>query len=260
MQALKAQKKDDEAADHGTASDRKAVNDAIAYIRSLAELRGRNVEWAEDAVRSAASLSAGEALERGVIDLMADNLADLLEKLDGRELMAGGVKRTLSKSAYIHDITDIKAQYILLRNFWQAVKQVFPEEWANPKEYLILRNLGVVSLSTLAGTVIDRCLARQRIAQAYGELNRQYRAQQAAGRQRAEGLAHEANRLAGEANAAARSLRDRRDEYRSCEDRLVRAGARREELFGSWPNGRSDRDTYVQQNVPPVDRVAARGW
>ena len=77
--------------------------------------------------------------------------------------LEGGVKRTLSKSAYIHDITDIKAQYILLRNFWQAVKQVFPEEWANPKEYLILRNLGVVSLSTLAGTVIDRCLARQRI-------------------------------------------------------------------------------------------------
>jgi len=102
--------------------------------------------------------------------------------------------------------------------------------------------------------------ARQRIVQNLVELSRQHRAQQAAGRQRAEGLAHEANRLAGEANAAARSLRDRRDEYRSCEDRLVRAGARREELFGSWPNGRSDRDTYVQQNVPPVDRVAARGW
>ena len=77
--------------------------------------------------------------------------------------LEGGVKRTLSKSAYVHDITDIKAQYILLRSFWQAVKQVFPEEWAKPKEYLILRNLGVVSLSTLAGTVIDRCLARQRI-------------------------------------------------------------------------------------------------
>jgi len=102
--------------------------------------------------------------------------------------------------------------------------------------------------------------ARQRIAQAYGELNRQYRAQQAAGRQRAEDLAREINRLGDEANAAARALRDRRDEYRACEDRLVRAGVRREELFGSWPNGRSDHDTYVQQNVPPVDRVATRGW
>gem|GEM_PF-750596 len=77
--------------------------------------------------------------------------------------LEGGVKRTLSKSAYIHDITDIKAQYILIRKFWQAVKQVFAEEWAKPKEYLILRNLGVVSLSTLAGTIIDRCLARQKI-------------------------------------------------------------------------------------------------
>jgi len=94
-------KEEDETADHGTASDRKAVNDAIAYIRSLAELRGRNVEWAEDAVRSAASLSAGEALERGVVDLMADNLADLLEKLDGRELVAGGVKRTLNTAAIV---------------------------------------------------------------------------------------------------------------------------------------------------------------
>lgn len=77
--------------------------------------------------------------------------------------LEGGVKRTLSKSAYIHDITDMKAQYILIRNFWQAVKQVFAEEWAKPKEYLILRNLGVVSLSTLAGTITDRCLARQRV-------------------------------------------------------------------------------------------------
>ena len=77
--------------------------------------------------------------------------------------LEGGVKRTLSKSAYIHDITDIKAQYVLIRKFWQAVKQIFAEEWAKPKEYLILRNLGVVSLSTLAGTILDRCLARQRI-------------------------------------------------------------------------------------------------
>jgi membrane-bound serine protease (ClpP class) len=66
-----------------TAMERKAVNDAVAYIRSLAELRDRNADWAEEAVRSAASLSANEALERNVIDIVASDVADLLGQLDG---------------------------------------------------------------------------------------------------------------------------------------------------------------------------------
>jgi len=74
----------------------KVLNDSIAYIRSLAQLRGRNVEWAEKAVREAASLSAGEALEQDVIDLIAVDLADLLAKLDGREVEIGGAMRTLA--------------------------------------------------------------------------------------------------------------------------------------------------------------------
>ena len=94
-------KEQDKAEPTGSASDRKAVNDAVAYIRSLAELRGRNIDWAESAVRGAASLPAGEALELGVIDLMAENLADLLDKLDGRTLTAGGVERTLSTEAIV---------------------------------------------------------------------------------------------------------------------------------------------------------------
>ncbi|MGQ0834001.1 MAG: NfeD family protein [Gammaproteobacteria bacterium] len=69
-----------------TAMERKTVNDAVAYLRGLAELRGRNVEWAEKAVRGAASLSAGQALEMKVIDVVARDLPDLLAQIDGREI------------------------------------------------------------------------------------------------------------------------------------------------------------------------------
>jgi membrane-bound serine protease (ClpP class) len=68
----------------GDAMERKAVNDAVAYLRSLAELRGRNADWAETAVREGASLSASEALKQGVIELMADDLPGLMTALDGR--------------------------------------------------------------------------------------------------------------------------------------------------------------------------------
>ena len=73
----------------------KIVNDAVAYIRSLAQLRGRNVEWAERAVREAASLSAAEALEKNVIDLVAVDLDELLAKLDGRTVGLNGGELTL---------------------------------------------------------------------------------------------------------------------------------------------------------------------
>lgn len=61
----------------------KAVNDAVAWIRSLAEKRGRNADWAELAVREADSISSEEALELGVIDLIAHNVGDLLEQVNG---------------------------------------------------------------------------------------------------------------------------------------------------------------------------------
>jgi len=75
---------------------RKATNDAIAYIRSLAELRGRDVDFAEAAVREAASLSAKAALERGVIEIIATDLPDLLRQLDGREVRLHDGVRTLN--------------------------------------------------------------------------------------------------------------------------------------------------------------------
>jgi membrane-bound serine protease (ClpP class) len=69
-----------------SAMERKVVNDAVAYIRGLAELRGRNAGWAEQAVRGAASLSANAALEQKVIDLIARDVPDLLARIDGREV------------------------------------------------------------------------------------------------------------------------------------------------------------------------------
>ena len=70
----------------GSAMERKVVNDAVAYIRGLAELRGRNADWAEQAVRGAASLTASAALEQKVIDLIARDLPELLARADGREV------------------------------------------------------------------------------------------------------------------------------------------------------------------------------
>jgi membrane-bound serine protease (ClpP class) len=69
---------------------RKVVNDADAYIRSLAALNGRNADWATQAVRSASSLPAAEALSLHVIDVIADDIPDLLRKIDGRTVTVAG--------------------------------------------------------------------------------------------------------------------------------------------------------------------------
>ncbi|NBA98261.1 nodulation protein NfeD [Pseudomonas sp. R5(2019)] len=74
---------------------RKQINDATAYIRSLAHLRGRNADWAEKAVRESVSLPADEALKLKVIDYLASDLPALLKQLDGKTLQAGGQAVTL---------------------------------------------------------------------------------------------------------------------------------------------------------------------
>jgi membrane-bound serine protease (ClpP class) len=109
------------------AMSRKQVQDASAYIRSLAQLRGRNAEWAEQAVREAVSLSADEALKIKVIDLVAGDVAELLKKLDGRKLNVAGQDRVLElqgaaivevepdwKSKFLAVITEPSIAYILL--------------------------------------------------------------------------------------------------------------------------------------------------
>jgi len=69
-----------------TAEERKVLNDALAYITALAHSRGRNVDWAQQAVRDAASLPAEQALKLGVIDIIARDVPDLLKQMDGRKV------------------------------------------------------------------------------------------------------------------------------------------------------------------------------
>lgn len=106
----------------------KATNDAVALIRSLAELRRRNADWAEKAVREAASLSASDALKANVIDLVARNPTELLQQIDGRpvELAGGDVRQLATKGLtierldpgwlirFLSVITDPNVAFILL--------------------------------------------------------------------------------------------------------------------------------------------------
>ncbi len=78
------------------AMTKKMVNDAVAYLQSLAELRGRNIKWAEETVREGANLRATEALEQNVIDLVTPNLMQLLEQIDGREVSVNNRKQILA--------------------------------------------------------------------------------------------------------------------------------------------------------------------
>lgn len=79
-----------------TAMERKVLEDAVSYIRGLAERHGRNADWAEEAVREAVNLGAAEALEKNVIDVVSPNLRDLLEQVDGRSVRMASGDRTLA--------------------------------------------------------------------------------------------------------------------------------------------------------------------
>jgi membrane-bound serine protease (ClpP class) len=107
--------------------EQKIMNDAIAYIRSLAQLRGRNVAWAEKAVREAASLPAREAVKEHVADFIAADMADLMKKLDGRTVTVNGRPFTFKtagletetyqpdwRSRLLSVITDPNIAYILM--------------------------------------------------------------------------------------------------------------------------------------------------
>lgn len=87
-----------------SAMEAKVINDAVAYIRGLAELRGRNADWAEAAVREGASLSASAAAAEGVIDFVAADLASLLAQADGRSIVMEDGTLTLASAGLDHEV------------------------------------------------------------------------------------------------------------------------------------------------------------
>jgi membrane-bound serine protease (ClpP class) len=89
---------------------RKVVNDAVAYLQGLAELRGRNIDWAEATVREGANLRASQALALGVVDLISPSLDSLLQDLDGREVkLESGTVTLRTADVTIHRVeTDWK--------------------------------------------------------------------------------------------------------------------------------------------------------
>lgn len=115
--------------------EQKMTNDAAAYIRGLADLRGRNATWAEQSVRDAKSLTAHEALAQKVIDIIAADIPDLLAQIDGR------------------NIKTVQGNFITLHTKGAAVRQITPD-WrtelleiiAHPNVAFILMTLGIYGL------------------------------------------------------------------------------------------------------------------
>jgi membrane-bound serine protease (ClpP class) len=132
--APQSDKDDDKSQDSGTSMERKVLNDAIAYIRGLAERHGRNADWAEDAVTSAATLTAAAALEENVIDVIANDRGDLLRQVNGRDVETNTGTVTLDTS--------------------NVVVEEFEPDWrikilsviANPEIVLLLGIIGLYGL------------------------------------------------------------------------------------------------------------------
>ena len=118
----------------GAAMERKALNDAIAYIRSLAERYDRNADWAEKAVRDAATLTAREALEQNVIDFVADNRAELLRAIDGVEVEIDS------------EIVTLATDNVVIEEFEPNWRIKILSAIANPETVLLLGLIGLYGL------------------------------------------------------------------------------------------------------------------
>ena len=118
----------------GSAMGRKVLNDAIAYIRSLAERYGRNADWAEKAVRDAATLTAREALEQNVVDFVAKDHAELLRLVDGYEVEADSEAITLATND------------VVMEKFEPSWRIKVLSVIANPEIVLLLGVIGLYGL------------------------------------------------------------------------------------------------------------------
>ncbi|NIL93191.1 MAG: nodulation protein NfeD [Woeseiaceae bacterium] len=118
----------------GTSMERKVLNDAISYIRGLAERHGRNADWAEEAVREAATLTATEALEQNVIEFIAEDHAALLAMIDGHEVSVGSETVALETSS------------VVIEEFEPSLRIKILSAIANPEIVLILGMIGLYGL------------------------------------------------------------------------------------------------------------------
>jgi membrane-bound serine protease (ClpP class) len=112
----------------------KVINDSVAYIRALAQEHGRNADWAEKAVREAASVTSRDALDLGVIDLIATDLDDLLKQIDGRKVATVAGEKTLSTA----DIAITRIEPSLIEKILGFI--------ANPNVAVILMSLATTGI------------------------------------------------------------------------------------------------------------------
>jgi len=112
---------------------RKVVNDAASFLHELAEEHGRNAEWAEDAVREASNLGAREALDRNVVDVVADDLPSLLEEIDGRRTKPKGLVLDTAGAA----IDNVEM------SFWKHLLDTL----VDPNLILVLMSIGVLGIT-----------------------------------------------------------------------------------------------------------------
>lgn len=117
-----------------SASDRKVINDAVAQVRALAELRGRNADWAESAVRDAANITASQAVELNVVDFIATDVNDLLQQSDRRVVSVPGGEVTVRTAGAEVRRTDM--------SIFEEIIQVT----SNPNIAFILLSLGSLAL------------------------------------------------------------------------------------------------------------------
>jgi membrane-bound serine protease (ClpP class) len=114
----------------------KVMNDSVAFIRSIADLRGRNADWAEQAVRNAVAINSADAVKMNVVDFQADDFDDLLRQSDGRTVaLASGAKVTLTN---LEDAPVVRTD----KSIWEQFVDII----SNPSLASILITLGFIGL------------------------------------------------------------------------------------------------------------------